>query len=142
MSLQPLINMALFLQIIQDRHANIRRNRVFRDRLNPLDAYNDREIVARYRLSRQMIIKLYDLIGADLEPQTHRNHAIPGMLQIFVALRYYACGTFQHVVGDCHGIHRSSVSRIVPRVTNALCQRKHIFIKFPTVLTDVVATKP
>ena len=52
-------------------------NRLFRDRLHPLDAYDDIEIVRRYRLSRELILELYDYIGEHLEPQTPRNHAIP-----------------------------------------------------------------
>ena len=36
--------------------ANIRRNRIFKDRINPLDAYNDEEIIVRYRLSRELIL--------------------------------------------------------------------------------------
>ena len=44
--------------------------------LNPLDTYDDIEIVQRFRLSRQLILDLYDQIGHDLEPVTRRNHAI------------------------------------------------------------------
>ena len=92
--------MAVFLVLRnrQQRHL-IRKERVFRDRTHPLDAYDDDETRRRYRLSRQMILELYDMIGVELEPRTNRNHAVPGLLQIFCALRY-ACGSFQTVVGD------------------------------------------
>ena len=120
----------LYLQQLQQRQY-IRRERVFRDRQNPLDAYNDEEIRERYRLSRQLIMDLYDVIGEDLEPSTNRNHAIPGMLQIFIALRYYACGSFQNVIGDSIGVHKSTVSRIVCRVTQKLCRVKDQFMEFP-----------
>ena len=116
--------MAVFLHLQEEeRHNNlIRRNRIFRDRLNPLDAYDDLEIKLRYRLTREMIMDLYDMIGAELEPATMRNHAIPGMLQIFCALRFYASGSFYAVLGDSIGIHKSTVSRIVHRVTLSLCR--------------------
>ena len=117
--------------IIQQQQQNIRKQRVFRDRLHPLDAYDDAEIITRYRLPRHRITNLYDLIGEELEPQTQRNHAIPAMIQIFCALRYFACGSFQTVVGDGLGIHRSSVSRIVTKVTDKLCRMRRRFIQFP-----------
>ena len=81
---------AVFVHMRNNDGNQIRRNSVFRDRLNPLDAFNDTEIVERYRLSREMVMGLYDLIGAGLEPETQRNHAIPGILQIFRTLRYYS----------------------------------------------------
>ena len=86
-------------------------------------------------------MSLYDMIGAELEPSSMRNHAIPGMMQIFCALRYYASGSFYAVLGDSMGIHKSTVSRIVGRVTMALCRLSSRFIKFPTERVEIVATK-
>ena len=135
--------MAMFIHIrnIRQHQNNIRRNRIFRDRLNPLDAYNDIEIIRRYRLSRQLILDLYDQIGLELEPLTHRNHSIPGMLQIFCTLRFYACGSFQVVVGDGIGIHKSSVSRIIARVTEKICRLRNMYIKFPKRREDITIAK-
>ena len=115
--------MAAILLHLQDQERNyLRRNRVFHDRTNPLDAYDDVDIKSRYRLTRQLIMDLYDLIGAELEPATMRNHAIPGMIQIFIALRYYATNSYYSLVGDSIGIHKCSVSGIVNRVTRAICR--------------------
>lgn len=135
--------MALFLRmrLFHQQRLDVRRNRVFRDRLNPLDAYDDLEIVARYRLSRQLIMSLYDNIGADLEPSTARNSSIPGMLQIFTALRFYACGSYQTVVGDSVGVHKSSVCRIVQKVTDRLVQLRNQYILFPSTRNAIQETK-
>lgn len=133
--------MAAILLHIQDQERNhLRRNRVFRDRTNPLDAFDDVEIKSRYRLTRQLIMDLYDLIGAELEPATMRNHAIPGMIQIFIALRYYATNSYFSLVGDSIGIHKCSVSRIVNRVTRRICRLSNTFIKLPTG-DDIAVTK-
>ena len=86
-------------------------------------------------------MRLYDAIGEELEPSTLRNHAIPGMLQIFIALRYYSCGSYQAVVGDSIGVHKSSVSRIVHRVTRKLCDIKDQHIKFPNTREKQLQTK-
>lgn len=126
---------------ILQQHRLIRRERIFRDRMHPLDTYNDEEIKGRYRLNRDMIIELYELIHKHLEPHTKRNHAVPGLLQMFCALRYYACGSFQRVVGDGFGIHRSTVSRIVVRVTNAICRLTNRYISFPQRAQDFIRHK-
>jgi len=133
--------MAVFIMIRdhQDR-LNLRRNRIFRDRLHPLDTYDDIELIRRYRLSRPLIIELFDHIRDEIEPQTLRSHAIPGMLQLFCTLRFYATGTFQAVIGDSIGIHKSSVSRIVTRVTTALCRLKNRYIQFPR-RENIIRTK-
>ena len=135
--------MALFLHLqnLQLNRRFMRRERIFRDRLNPLDAYDDQEIIARYRLSRQLIMRLYDAVGDELEPSTNRNNAIPGMLQIFIALRYYACGSYQAVIGDSIGVHKSSVCRIVHRVTQKLCNIKRQHIQFPHTVAAQHHTK-
>ena len=134
--------MAVFMNIRDHQNRlNLRKDRIFRDRLHPLDAYDDTEILRRYRLSRHLILELYDDIAQEIEPQTLRSHAIPGMLQLFCALRFYATGTFQTVIGDSIGIHRSSVSRIVTRVTTAICRLQNNHIKFPVVDADIGRNK-
>ena len=129
--------MAVFLRLqnLQQRRL-IRRECVFRDRTHPLDTYDDDEMKSRYRLTRAMVLDLYELIRAELEPRTNRNHAIPGLLQLFCTLRYYACGSFQRIVGDGLGLHRSTVSRIITRVTSAICRLSNRYISFPRTAAD------
>ena len=43
---------------LRGRAQNIRRNRVFRDRDNPLDYLDDADIIRKYRLSRPLITNL------------------------------------------------------------------------------------
>ena len=83
-----------------------------------------------------MIEELHEQIGPGLEPRTHRNKAIPAINQICCKLSYYATGTFQAVLGDGLGIHRSSVSLIITRVTNAICTLTNRYIKFPETIED------
>ena len=118
------------------RVRRVNRPRVFRRRINPLEEYDDEELRKRYRLSRELIQDLCNLIGRQLEPKTRRNKAIPAVNQICCALRYYATGIFQSVVGDGLGIHRTSVSLIIARVTNALCRLTDRYIKFPISAED------
>ena len=121
------------IQFIQNEDQNQRRRpRIFRDRTNPLDVYDDVDILLRFRMTRETIFEVIDLVRADLEHPTERNHAIPATLQTLCALRYYATGNFQKVSGDLIGISQPSVSRIVDRVSRALCAKAAQVIRFPS----------
>ena len=61
------------------------RERVFRDRSNPLDCYDDLELVQRFRFSRLSILKIAELIQGDLN-STDRFHAAHPHLQVCVAI--------------------------------------------------------
>ena len=43
------------IELIQ---SSLRRQRVFRDRLNPLDAYSDFEFITRYRITQYLFLEL------------------------------------------------------------------------------------
>ena len=81
------------------------------------------------------------MIADDLEAHTMRNHAIPAINQIFSALRYYARGSYQSVVGDSFGVPRSTVSQIIARVTSAICRYRNNYIQFPATQNEITAMK-
>ena len=58
----------------------MRRERVFRDRHNPLDFMGDAELMFKYRLSRASIIELCQLLRNDVHHFTGRNDALPDSL--------------------------------------------------------------
>ncbi|XP_063404190.1 putative nuclease HARBI1 [Mytilus trossulus] len=110
----------------------MRRERVFIDRTNPLDLYDDLELVERFRFDRQTILQITDLLQEDLESSTLRNHAIPPVMKVFIALRFYASGSFQNIIADTFNIDQATVSRTIHSVSNALVRRAPKFIKFPS----------
>lgn len=125
-------NMAAVYMHIRQRAENVRRNRVFRDRNNPLDYMDDDQIVRRYRLSRPLILELCRMFENDLARPTARSRAFPVSFQIMVALRFYATGSFQMVNADVHNISRPSVSKITSDVTSCLKRVCRNYIKMPT----------
>lgn len=54
------------------------------------------------------------------------------MAQLLIAIRYYATGAFQSAVGDISSVSRSSVTRIIRRVSVALTSLRRDVIKMPT----------
>lgn len=110
----------------------IRRERVFRVRVNPLDMYEDHELYARYRFDREGVIFIAGLLGNRLRPMSARSYAVPGLYKVMATLRFLATGSFQMVVGDMAGLSQPTICRHVWQVVDALVEIAPRFIKFPT----------
>ncbi len=118
-----------------------RRNRVIRDRTNPLDVYNDNEVFERYRFSRVRIFELEEDLRVDLEHQSQRNSALSPLFQLLVALRYYASGYFHNFAGDMINIHRTTACRAIRRVSVVLKRKMGQYIYFTRDRHALNATK-
>ena len=59
-------------------------------------------------------------VGPAIKHGSERNFAVPPLLQLLEALRFYAAGWFQMVDGHLFGVHKSTVCRIVSRVSKAI----------------------
>ena len=80
-----------------------RRPRQYRLRESPLmDVYTDGD----------SINFITNLVYNDLVRPTKRNHALTVETQVLIALRFFACGSFQQVIGDVIGVDKSTVSRL------------------------------
>ena len=116
--------MALTFLLDLDLSRSLSRQRVFRDRLNPIDVYNDTEFIARYRVTKYMFVQLQKNVV------TIRSHSIPASTQLAVTLQFLATSSFQTAVATSHGISQPSVSRCICTVTDALfCPRIYSFPK-------------
>ena len=90
------------------------------------------ELIDKYRLDAECILDVLETIGPDLERRTARTHAIPAIVQLTTALRFFATGSFQRECGDIHGLSKPSVSRCIDAVSRAISQRVRNYITFPT----------
>ena len=80
-----------------------RRPRQYRLRESPLmDVYTDGEIRDRFRFRRDSINFITNLVYNDLVRPTKRNHALTVETQVLIALRFFACGSFQQVIRRCN----------------------------------------
>ena len=68
-----------------EENSSMARQRVFRDRTDPLDCYDDLELVQRFRFSRSSISRITGLIVTHLNSK-ERSHAAAPHLQVCVAL--------------------------------------------------------
>ena len=103
--------------------------------------FTDNELRSRYRFGHESIEFLVELLRDDLERPTSRNHALSTIVQVFVALRFFASGSFLQVIGDTLGLSKSTMSRIVNNVSYALAQKQIHFIKWPSTEAEIVQTK-
>ena len=122
--------MAALLLYINNARA-LQRERIFRDRTNPLDSYGDKRMHKYYRFTRNGVMRIIDILSPSLEPNTNRSHSIPADLQVFIALRFYATGCFYSSTAAHHGISEASVCRIVHRVTEVLVGKKDEYVTWP-----------
>lgn len=57
--------------------------------------------------------------------------------QLLLTLRFYATGTFQVVIGDFGGIHKSTMCRIIKKVIEAIAFLRLQYIKCPNLNQNV-----
>ena len=125
-----------------DRHP-VRRNNDYTHK-DQLQFYGSEEkqdqFTIRYRFKKETVRVLTELIRDEIEPKARTNYAFTPEQRVCIALRYYATGSFQRVVGDTEGGSQTSCHRIIKIVSKAFANRANSLIMFgtdPTVLKDV-----
>ncbi|KAM7307584.1 putative nuclease HARBI1 [Ixodes scapularis] len=108
------------------------RPRQVRPRDDPFYRYDDVDFITRFRLSKDATVRLLSRIEHVIALDGLRNCPVSPINELLVALRFYATGTFQVVLGDLWGEHKSTVCRVVKRVTQAIAALARDFISFPT----------
>ena len=115
-------DMLLFGCLADARRA---RPRCFRLFSAHLDEYlSEKDVKSRFRFGRDSLNYLADLLSDDLARNTARNHALSPLVQVLVALRFFALGSFLEVIGDTFGLPKSTVSRCI---THRLCVSLYFF---------------
>ncbi|XP_051500407.1 putative nuclease HARBI1 [Myxocyprinus asiaticus] len=114
-------------QIVQKA---LRRERVFRDRQNPL-AFPDDYLYERYRFSAEGIWYLCRLLEPYIKNPTRRSRATTVPQMLCIALRFFASGTYLYAVGDAENLSKNTVCRTIRRVVLALQRYLNTFIVFP-----------
>ena len=116
--------------MLELRRRALRRNRIFRDRIHPLDKFDDVEIRKKFRFNRETILRITDELDESIR-HPNRLGALPPVLQVLLTLRFYACGTFQDVCAELINVSQPTACRTIDRVTKALAQHTHHWIHFP-----------
>uniref|UniRef100_A0A668A926 Putative nuclease HARBI1 n=1 Tax=Myripristis murdjan TaxID=586833 RepID=A0A668A926_9TELE len=108
------------------------RQRGFKDRADPL-AFPDDILHERYRFSSEGgICYICSLVEPSVRNATGRSCALTVGQTVCVALRFFATGTYMHLVGDAENVSKNTVCRAVHKVVLALTERLNMFVVFPS----------
>lgn len=105
-----MLTRAILVCTSSQRFCFCKRGRIFRDRKNPFNTYDDHELFRKFRFRRQHILELTEDISADVT-LANRGSALTS-LQVLVTLRYFATSTFQDMCGELVGVDQSTVERV------------------------------
>ena len=106
-----------------------RKQRVYRHFSHELNVDECRQ---RYRFSQESVRYITNLIEPQLCRPTMRSYSLSSISQVEMALRYYATEDNMKTNGDTLGFHKSSVSRSIRDVSQALVDISPNFIKWPS----------
>ncbi|KAK0144625.1 DDB1- and CUL4-associated factor 11 [Merluccius polli] len=120
---------SMFLSACQ---VDLRRQRVFRDRSDPLALPED-ILYERYRFSSEGIRYLIVLVG-HVGNATKRSCPLTVAQCVCVSLRCFAKGTYLHTVGDAENISKNTVCLAICKVVVALNTLLNMFVVFPSFL--------
>ncbi|KAJ3589240.1 hypothetical protein NHX12_010086 [Muraenolepis orangiensis] len=95
-------------------------------------------LLRKFRLPRQEILQLLNLVGPTLARQTRRSYPLSPEIQLLAALHFYAVGSFLEVVGDGYGLSKTSVWRCVEAVTNCLLGHAKDYIHLPSTRQEIM----
>ncbi|XP_052783205.1 putative nuclease HARBI1 [Mya arenaria] len=104
-----------------------------------LDDLTNIEIIDRYRLDRDGIDYVENILSRQITPKAYRNHAISARHKLLITLRYLATGPIQLNDCDIHGVSQPTVSRVLGEMLNVLSDPRLVrqFISFPTDAADL-----
>lgn len=120
-----------------------------------MDKWDDVDFVYRLRLTKATVAKVFEMIRSSLEFKGEercdlccemmcarylcnvkfyicsRPRYIKPIVQLLIALRFYALGSIQLAIADFAGVSISSVCRILRRVSEAIGRMAPQFIRMP-----------
>ncbi|XP_045101457.1 putative nuclease HARBI1 [Portunus trituberculatus] len=120
----------------QERARRPRQHRVRKDVLN---MYDDAKLIKRYRLDREGILLVTDMVRDKISPATNRSNSVGGEMKVLTTLRYLATGKMQLCNGDDLGLSQQTISKVIGETLDALVTDTFIsrFVKFPTRQAEI-----
>lgn len=91
----------------------------------------EKEFKERFRLNKKTVTYLFNLIGKKLEHYSDRNNPVSPMNQLLITLRYYSCGSCTTVMESDFSVTKSTITRIVHKVTVLLASLREYFVRMP-----------
>ncbi len=100
----------------EEERPQTRNPPIVRERIN-FTQLSDSSFKEKFRFSKLGFENLLRRLGAGLKQASDRNNPLPPEQQLLFALRFYASNSVYHAVADAHGPHKSTLCRVLQRVT-------------------------
>ena len=84
--------------------------RALRDRINPFEEFTYKEFKNGYRLFKETALSLVNLIADELQLSKTKNKFVPPLIQVAIAMRFYATGNFQITNRNLIGMHSLDIT--------------------------------
>ncbi|KAJ8912867.1 hypothetical protein NQ315_007999 [Exocentrus adspersus] len=92
----------------------------------------------RFRLSKHTVETIVDDIQETISYPTQRNDFLSPTNQLLLMLMFYASGSFLSVAGDfCGGVHKSTASKTIKRVSAAIAALRPRYIFMPSTPEEI-----
>ncbi|XP_066593366.1 putative nuclease HARBI1 [Prorops nasuta] len=127
------------MEIINVENDNSARNRMILRRCNYFELLNDRQFQSRFRLTKLQFEEILQKIEPILR-QRQRKDEIAPVIQLLVAIRFYATGCFLQVAADFCGISSKSAQLIVHRISPAIADLFNQYISLPKTDEELMRT--
>lgn len=95
----------------------------------------------KFRLTKQTVLNILELIENRLEYPLDRNFSVSPINQLLITLRFYATGEHLLSIADFGGMHVSTVSRIIKRVSEAIASLLPQYVRFPLTNEGIQRSK-
>jgi nuclease HARBI1 len=119
------IDLAIAARIRNQRKARQFQPRKFEEEID------DKTFRERYRVPRNVLDQLEEILTDKLKHNTHRNCSLQPRDQIKIFLHFIGTSAFYHILRDCHGVSTETVHRAVHSVCDALFDLRENYIHWP-----------
>ncbi|XP_066585888.1 putative nuclease HARBI1 [Prorops nasuta] len=123
----------------ENREPVTMRNRLIWQRCNYFELLNDAEFSSRFRVNRLQFQEVLEQIEPAIRQRKMKSE-IPPVIQLLVAIRFYATGCFLQVAADFCNISTKSAQIIVHRVSAAIANLFHLYVSLPRTDEDMIQT--
>ena len=116
---------------------HVRQIRHLRDRLNPLEEYDEEDFRLRFRLTKDSVSDLVKILNKDLQHQTSRGLPLTLMQQVLIAFEILCDSNFPEGYWRfiwCFSVFAACT--VIHKVSRAIAKQKGQFLSFPENLAD------
>lgn len=137
-----------------------RRPKVYRNRIDHFNQWDNKEFLNRFRITKESVTQVLGHIEGLIAHPTNRyglilaiyvfiefvnffcrNQCVDPLTQLLLTLRFYSSGSMIITMGDFTGVHKSTASRIISKVTRTLASLAPQYIKMPSTEEEIAEAK-